>query len=302
MCAIISYRMEIFQISIKKGKTTMKKFLAILLSALLVSAIIAVPVSALSQGESTTLSVGKSYTTTAPNRKDGWDDDGKKLTDGVIADVETAELEPVTSAWNNPGKNANLPNVVEIIVDLEEAVLSNSYTIYLAGGTWGISAPTAAGSATSIEVFAADSKDGAYTSVASAPAEDVVLLEGTGADGSWSTYSLTAKAATPVEARFIKFVITVQPVGNAFVWANEVEVNAVNIDVSEPDVSEPDVSEPDSSEPEASTPDASTPDVSDSETSDKEDTKPGDASNMIIFAIIALVAMAGSAVVIKTRK
>ena len=33
-----------------------------------------------------------------------------------------------------------------------------------------------------------------------------------------------------------------------------------------------------------------------------DDTKPGDASNMIIFAIIALVAIMGSAVVIKTRK
>ena len=275
----------------------MKKFLAILLSALLVSAIIAVPVSALSQDEVITLSVGKSYTTTAPNRNDGWDDDGKKLTDGVIADVATAELEPVTSAWDNPGKKDNIANVVEVIVDLEEAVLSNSYTIYLAGGKWGISAPTAAGSATSIEVFAADSKDGAYTSVASAPAEDVVLLEGNGESGSWSTYSLTAKAATPVEARFIKVVITVQPVGNAFVWASEVEVNAVKTGEAEPDVSDPDVSDSDVSDS-----DVSDSDVSDSETSDKEDTEPGDASSMIIFAIIALVAIAGSAVVIKTRK
>ena len=54
-------------------------------------------------------------------------------------------------------------------------------------------------------------------------------------------------------------------------------------DVSEPDVSEPEVSEPEESKPE-------------------EPVVPGDASNMLVFAIIALVAIAGSAVVIKTRK
>ena len=42
--------------------------------------------------------------------------------------------------------------------------------------------------------------------------------------------------------------------------------------------------------------------VEDPDPSKPEDTKPGDASNMIIFAIIAIVALAGSAVVIKTRR
>ncbi len=42
-------------------------------------------------------------------------------------------------------------------------------------------------------------------------------------------------------------------------------------------------------------------DVSDDE-SKGDDVKPGDASNMIVFAILALVAIAGSAVVIKSRK
>ncbi|MBR5780256.1 MAG: hypothetical protein IKY21_06520, partial [Clostridia bacterium] len=177
--------------------------------------------------EDKNLSVGKTYTTTAPNRNDTYDDDGKKLTDGVKADAETAGNTDIISAWNNLGKAEQIPNVVEVIIDLEEAVLSNSYTIFVAGGTWGISAPTSAGSPTSFEVFAADSADGEYTSVVTAPVEDVTLVDGTGESGTWSTYSLTAKAATPVEARFIKFVITVQPVGNAFVWASEVEVNAV---------------------------------------------------------------------------
>jgi hypothetical protein len=42
--------------------------------------------------------------------------------------------------------------------------------------------------------------------------------------------------------------------------------------------------------------------VEDPDPSKPEDTKPGDASNMIVFAIIAIVAIAGSAVVIKTRR
>ncbi|MBR5286766.1 MAG: hypothetical protein IKU30_07720, partial [Clostridia bacterium] len=174
--------------------------------------------------EDKNLSVGKTYTTTAPNRKDGYDDDGKKLTDGVIADDVTGGNTDTISAWNSPDKT--VPHVESVIIDLGEAVLSNSYTVYLGGGNWGISAPTSAGSPTSIEVFAADSADGEYKSVAVGPVEDMTLVAGTGESGTWSTYSLTAKAATPVEARFIKVVITVQPVGNAFIWASEVEVNA----------------------------------------------------------------------------
>ena len=42
--------------------------------------------------------------------------------------------------------------------------------------------------------------------------------------------------------------------------------------------------------------------VEDDNSKPSDDTKPGDASNMVVFAIIALIAIAGSAVVIKTRK
>ena len=55
-------------------------------------------------------------------------------------------------------------------------------------------------------------------------------------------------------------------------------------------------------EPDVSEPETSDPAVSEPETSGSEDTKPGDASSMIIFAILAIVALAGSAVVIKNRK
>ena len=171
--------------------------------------------------ETAILSTGKSYTTTAPNRKDNFDDNGVKLTNGVkgLEDAGTVE----TAGWNNLDKET--ANVVEIVVDLGESVLSNSYVIYVAGGNWGIGQPT---EGTSVEVFASDSADGEFTSVASAAKEDLVLKSGDGTStNKWSTYTLTANAASPVQARYIKFVITAEPVGNGFIWMDEVEVVAV---------------------------------------------------------------------------
>ena len=171
--------------------------------------------------ETAILSTGKSYTTTAPNRNDNFDDNGVKLTNGVkgLEDAGTVE----TAGWNNLDKET--ANVVEIVVDLGESVLSNSYVVYVAGGNWGIGQPT---EGTSVEVFASDSADSGFTSVAAAGKEDLVLKSGDGvATDKWSTYTLTANAASPVQARYIKFVITAEPIGNAFIWMDEVEVVAV---------------------------------------------------------------------------
>lgn len=171
--------------------------------------------------ETAILSTGKSYTTTAPNRNDNFDDNGVKLTNGVkgLEDAGTVE----TAGWNNLDKTT--ANVVEIVVDLGESVLSNSYVIYVAGGNWGIGQPT---EGTSVEVFASDSADSGFTSVAAAGKEDLVLKSGDGvATDKWSTYTLTANAASPVQARYIKFVVTADPVGNGFIWMDEVEVVAV---------------------------------------------------------------------------
>ncbi|MBE6692402.1 MAG: hypothetical protein E7586_03595 [Ruminococcaceae bacterium] len=73
---------------------------------------------------------------------------------------------------------------------------------------------------------------------------------------------------------------------------SEVESSEV-VEPSEPTVDEPTVDEPTVDEPS---------DVESSEDSSTEGPVTGDASSMIFFAIIALVAIAGSAVVIKTRK
>jgi len=186
--------------------------------------------------ETAILSTGKSYTTTAPNRGDNFDDNGVKLTNGVkgLEDAGTAE----SAGWNNTDKTT--ANVVEIVVNLGESVLSNSYVVYLAGGNWGIGVPSyneeTGENGTSVEIFASDSADGEFVSVAAAADTEMVLKSGTGkVDGSWSTYTLTANAATPVKAQYIKFVITAAPVGNAFIWMDEVEVIA-NKTASSPSV------------------------------------------------------------------
>ncbi len=178
--------------------------------------------------ETAILSTGKSYTATAPNRGDSFDDNGVKLTNGVkgLEDAGTAE----SAGWNNTDKTT--ANVVEVVVNLGESVLSNSYTVYLAGGNWGIGVPSYNAEkdehGTSIEIFASDSADGEFAPVASAADTEMVLKTGTGlVDSSWSTFTLTATAATPVQAQYIKFVITAAPVGNAFIWMDEVEVAAV---------------------------------------------------------------------------
>ncbi|MBR6507865.1 MAG: hypothetical protein IKT37_09740, partial [Clostridia bacterium] len=176
--------------------------------------------------ETTILSTGKSYTATAPNRGDNFDDNGTKLTNGVkgLEDAGTKE----TAGWNNPDKST--ANVVEVVVDLGASVLSNSYVVYIAGGNWGIGLPT---EGTSVEVFASDSADSGFTSVAAAGKADMVLKSGDGeALNAWSTYTLTANAAAPVQARYIKFVITAEPIGNAFIWMDEVEVVAVKTESS----------------------------------------------------------------------
>lgn len=168
------------------------------------------------------ISAGKSYTTTAPNRNDDFDDDGVRLTNGNknVENPGTTE----SAGWNSPDKTVG--NKVEIVVDLGEAMDSKAYAVYLSGGNWGIGIPNDF-DATSLEVYSSDSADGEFTLVASAPATDMVLVSGTGvADNTWSTFSLTAGAAETVNARYIKFVITVLPIGNSFVWMDEVEVFA----------------------------------------------------------------------------
>ena len=161
------------------------------------------------------VSVGKSYTTTKPNRKDTYDDDGIRLTDGSKGNADAGNAK--YAGWDSPNKAK--PNVVEVTIDLGEAIETNKYTIYMAGGNWGINLPKGC---ISIEVFASDDNE-TFKSVAKASEEDIVHTGGTEDTSSWSTYTITATGKKAVAAKYIKVVITHKAQGNGFIWIDEVE-------------------------------------------------------------------------------
>ncbi len=159
------------------------------------------------------LVVGMEYTTTAPNRGDGWDDDGKKLTDNEKSDIEAAKT--AYSAWTGES--------VEILFDFEKPQFTDTYTVYALGGYWGIKLPV---DSLSLEVYVSDSADSGFVLAASAEVGSAELIAGDGgATESFSTYSLTAKASKAVEARYLKLVVKHIPLELVeHIWLDEVVV------------------------------------------------------------------------------
>ncbi len=150
------------------------------------------------------ISVGKTYTATATNRGDEFDDDGKKLTDGIKGSNCPDTM--VYAGWKNKA---------EIVIDLGEAKSSNYYNVYLAGGDWGIAVPKDG----EFNVAVSSSNDGTnFTSVASSSA-----LVKSKLNGLWEILKVTAVAQNSVNARYIKFTITCTAKNN-FIWLDEVEV------------------------------------------------------------------------------
>ncbi len=150
------------------------------------------------------ISVGKTYTATATNRGDDYDEDGKKLTDG-----KKGSNAPDTSAY------AGWKNKAEIVIDLGEAKSSNYYNVYLAGGDWGIEVPK--DGEFTVEVSA--SSDGtSFTSVANSSTVVKTKL-----NGLWEILKVTAVSQNTVNARYIKFTINCTAENN-FIWLDEVEV------------------------------------------------------------------------------
>ena len=149
---------------------------------------------------------GKKYTTTAPNRKDGWDDDGVRLTDGSKGSEDGGSTK--YAGWNKTSQG-----FVEVVIDLGEATDVNYFRAYVTGGNWGITA------ANKIKAYV--SNDGEkFTEVASA--DENVLVSGSGqSDNTWSTYTITAVSEKTKSARFVK--IEIYGYNNGFVWADEVE-------------------------------------------------------------------------------
>jgi len=185
--------------------------------------------------KSESLVFGKEYTSlTAPNR-DTFLDDGKVLTNGVKGEINVNQ-NGVYAGWNAPDATQGFS--VELLFDLESAKKSDTYTAYMAGGNWGIALPK---DVISMEVYASDNADSGFELVADAPVGSAVL---TNTANNWSTYTITATADEAVSARYIKVVLTHEPVesndGKAYIWVDEVEVLSTIADDSfDPEVSEP---------------------------------------------------------------
>ena len=149
--------------------------------------------------ENYTLSIGASYTATAPNRGDKFDDDGKRLTDGVKGYPDGREG---YSGWNS--------TPIEVVVDLKEVTKADYFSVYCASSQWGINRPN--------NLTVSVSTDGkTYTKLGTQTAIKNVIE----AKKGWDTSIISVVTDTPVDARYVKFQMN--PNGS-FVWIDEVEV------------------------------------------------------------------------------
>ena len=155
-------------------------------------------------GFTPSISVGKSYTATATNRGDDYDDDGKKLTDG-----KKGTNDPELSAY------AGWKNQTEVVIDLGSAQGSRFYTTYLAGGDWGIAVPKTG--EFKVEIYSSNDKTN-FTKVT-----EETFLEKTKVKGNWTMLKVVAIADEEISARYIKFKITCTAKNN-YIWLDEVEV------------------------------------------------------------------------------
>ncbi len=169
--------------------------------------------------ETTVISQGASYTTTAPNYykwnnsigdygtelNELFADDGVKLTDG--AKSTTGVTGNTYSAW--------ISTPVEVVVDLGSAQNINTFKVYAAANFWGISYPRV------MSVSYSDSADGVFKSLIGTVSAQQVAT-GESVDGGTSQlYAVTFTANYTANARYVKF--TINPYGS-FVWIDEVEV------------------------------------------------------------------------------
>lgn len=150
--------------------------------------------------DSSNLALGKSYTTTTPNRNDGWDDDNTRLTDGKKGSLEGETY--VYSGWNSKS--------IDITVDLgSDAEQHNTYTLYTAKNSgWGIEIPT--------DIRISVSNDGNSFSPLCSSA-DVVDVD---AEGEWSTHTITAQGVTN-NYRYVRFTVVTNC---SHIWVDEVAI------------------------------------------------------------------------------
>ena len=147
-----------------------------------------------------------------------------------------------------------------IVIDLEKTMSLKAFRADLWGNSsWGIPAPDK--SVISIEI-SADGKT--FTAVGETTAEDLEQ------SGSWTGKLFTLILDDEVEARYVKFVYTLNDGNKKFCWSSECAVygatDGEEPPKDDPDTSDPETSEPDESDPETSEPETSVPEESEEST------------------------------------
>ena len=166
---------------------------------------------ALNKSASVILSTGAAYKTTAPNRGDGHDDDGYRLTDGVKGGTDLAQYS--YSGWGVAGLDGKIVNVD---IDLGTVQSSNTFTVYAACGQWGIQTPNM-----TLNVYT--STDGVnYNKLVASTTTRNYVTSNVVSGETCKTYTYTAVSDSIVEARYVRFSI----LNNSnFTWIDEVEVS-----------------------------------------------------------------------------
>ncbi len=173
-------------------------------------------ISAAINNKTVALSKGKSYTSTPNERTDAYGDDGIRLTDGLKGFYDGGDL----SDGATLGRYAGFNKKVEVVVDLGSIQSSDTYTVYLAAGMWGIHLPKK--NLFNVEVLTSNSATSGFTSVGST--NNLVHVGGSNvADDGWTTFTVTVNAASAKSARYVKFIVTNNECKGG-IWMDEVEV------------------------------------------------------------------------------
>lgn len=154
--------------------------------------------------DETVISTGASYTATAPNRNDTYDDDSVRLTDGVKGGADGGK--PEYAGWNAES--------VDITIDLGSAKATDIYRAYVAGGAWGI------GEARKMTVSVSD--DGVSFTEVTSSVTVKTIASSTSEKEPWKSYSITAKTDKVRNSRYIRFTVGGCAYNN-FIWISEVE-------------------------------------------------------------------------------
>ena len=152
-----------------------------------------------------------SYTTTAPNY-DYWDgatlldDDTIRLMDGKKQAISGESA--AYSAW---GKTSS--GVVDITIDFGGTAVKDTFKGYFSYiSSWGITAPDA------MDIYYSDNNT-TWTKAETTLTKEQTKDE---SENGWVLTTYTAKADTPVKARYIRFTITPGH-SNGFIWLDEIE-------------------------------------------------------------------------------